>query len=431
MDGGFLQGRQQLVAIVGALGALALVALGPPAPARAQGSGAIQALPGCTDNSLPRELDASTPSPVPLGFTADFFGNPFTDIYVNENGTVSFFVPSYSFTPYDFSFSFEQLIAPFWADVDIRDPGSGVVTYGQTTVDGAAAFCVNWIDVGYHDVHVDKLNSFQLVLVSRGISPGDFDIIFNYGKVQWETGDDSGGVQGFGGTSAAAGYSRGDGDPAHSFLLPGSIVPGSFLDSNPSTGLIYGSRMSSTPGRYVFEIRNAIPELATSVAVGVLSGTVRVREKGAASFHDLEGSETLPVGSSIDTTQGHAWLASATPDGGSEMTEYFDGVFSVNQKPSGLTDIKLETNARACRGASRTARGSGRVLNRLFGRGGGRTRTKGRGGAGTVRGTFWLTEDRCDGTLFKVTEGVVKVRDFARKRNVTLRAGDKYLARVR
>ena len=46
-----------------------------------------------------------------------------------------------------------------------------------------------------------------------------------------------------------------------------------------------------------------------------------------------------------------------------------------------------------------------------------------------MRGTRWLTEDRCDGTLTRVTEGSVVVRDLHRKRNKVVRAGQSYLAR--
>ncbi len=45
-----------------------------------------------------------------------------------------------------------------------------------------------------------------------------------------------------------------------------------------------------------------------------------------------------------------------------------------------------------------------------------------------MRGTKWLTEDRCNGTLTRVTKGTVTVRDFKRKRNVIVRAGQRYLA---
>jgi hypothetical protein len=42
-----------------------------------------------------------------------------------------------------------------------------------------------------------------------------------------------------------------------------------------------------------------------------------------------------------------------------------------------------------------------------------------------------LTEDRCDGTLTHVDDGVVRVRDRVRNKTVTVRAGESYLARSR
>jgi hypothetical protein len=41
-----------------------------------------------------------------------------------------------------------------------------------------------------------------------------------------------------------------------------------------------------------------------------------------------------------------------------------------------------------------------------------------------------LVEDRCDGTLTKVTRGVVSVRDFKRKKTVKVKARHSYLARA-
>jgi hypothetical protein len=78
----------------------------------------------------------------------------------------------------------------------------------------------------------------------------------------------------------------------------------------------------------------------------------------------------------------------------------------------------------------KTRKRSKRVLGRLFGNGKGRFRTKGRYSAATVRGTIWLTEDRCDGTLTRVTKGVVQVRDFRAGRTINVRAGQSYLARA-
>ncbi|HKP21112.1 MAG TPA: hypothetical protein VJT68_06320, partial [Thermoleophilaceae bacterium] len=95
-----------------------------------------------------------------------------------------------------------------------------------------------------------------------------------------------------------------------------------------------------------------------------------------------------------------------------------------------------------CGQLSRRARRSGISANasyirrdpvrRLWGRDrGGRFRTFGRHSQATVRGTKWLTKDTCAGTLTVVRKGAVMVRDFARHRNVLVRAGHRYFARAR
>ena len=82
---------------------------------------------------------------------------------------------------------------------------------------------------------------------------GNFDIQFNYDKLLWETGSASGGVNGFGGTPAAAGYTAGD--QTHFYEFTGSRVASSFLDSNNSTGLIHNSLNSNVLGQYNFQVR--------------------------------------------------------------------------------------------------------------------------------------------------------------------------------
>ena len=81
------------------------------------------------------------------------------------------------------------IIAPFFADVDTRGVGSGLVHYGATADN--KIFCVNWVNVGYFPSKIDKLNSFQLLLIDRssnpGGAPGDFDIVMNYDAVKWDT----------------------------------------------------------------------------------------------------------------------------------------------------------------------------------------------------------------------------------------------------
>jgi ferric-dicitrate binding protein FerR (iron transport regulator) len=47
-----------------------------------------------------------------------------------------------------------------------------------------------------------------------------------------------------------------------------------------------------------------------------------------------------------------------------------------------------------------------------------------------VRGTNWLTEDSCNGTLVRVRRGKVAVTDYHRRRTVTVKAGRSYFARA-
>jgi hypothetical protein len=61
----------------------------------------------------------------------------------------------------------------------------------------------------------------------------------------------------------------------------------------------------------------------------------------------------------------------------------------------------------------------------------GRFSTHGANSAATVRGTRWLTVERCDGTLTRVASGRVLVRDLRTGRSVMLAAGRQYLARAR
>jgi hypothetical protein len=80
--------------------------------------------------------------------------------------------------------------------------------------------------------------------------------------------------------------------------------------------------------------------------------------------------------------------------------------------------------------AKKKKKGPKAVLGKLWGSGKGKFRTNGKYSAATVRGTIWLVEDRCEGTFTKVRRGTVRVRDFRRKKTVTVKAGHTYLARA-
>ena len=257
-----LMKRLQLFTIFGLL-AICLPAVGVP---RLQAA-AIRNLTGFQANVLAANDDGSTPL-TPLGFTVNFFGTNFSSAYVNNNGNMTFDSALSTFTPFGLENAGRQIIAPFFADVDTRGAGSGLVTYGNDTVDGRPAFGVNWINVGYYGSHTNKLNSFQLVLIDRSdLGPGDFDMEFNYDQIQWETGDASSGSNGLGGNSARAGYSNGSQLPGTSFELPGSAVNGGFLDSNLTTGLINQKLSNPQDGRDLFLVRNGFVQQENIVCI--------------------------------------------------------------------------------------------------------------------------------------------------------------------
>jgi hypothetical protein len=175
----------------------------------------------------------------------------------------------------------------------------------------------------------------------------------------------------------------------------------------------------------------------TIVADG--EGTVRYKAPGG-HWEVLEPNAELPVGVTLDARQGKVSLRTAGCRGRVQAGVFGGGVFSVRQprKACGRVDVYLQGGSfagcgRASRGTrSRIASASrSRKVRRLWGRDkGGRFRSHGRHSHATVRGTRWLTVDRCDGTLTRVTDGSVVVRDLRRGRNVLVRAGHSYFARA-
>jgi hypothetical protein len=205
--------------------------------------------PGFTNFSLPREDDKPSVS-ASLPFPINFYGATYSSFYVNNNGNVTFDIAQSAYVPGNLTGLGLKIIAPYWADVDTFNPTSNVVQYGSGTVAGRNAFGVDWVNVGYFSAHADKLLSCQLVIINRSdIATGDFDMEFNYDKVQWQYGDASEG------DPPHAGFADGD----SGCELPGSGVADAFLDLNVATGLIYHNLNSSVPGRYIFSFRNGQP----------------------------------------------------------------------------------------------------------------------------------------------------------------------------
>jgi hypothetical protein len=205
------------------------------------------------------------------------------------------------------------------------------------------------------------------------------------------------------------------------------------------------------------DANGALPPVAgKSVVLRVVSGQVfiqypaglgparfarlaAIRPGAAPGFVPLKGAANVPIGSRVDTEEGRVALTSAADlKGRTQRADFYGGIFQVRQKRESkpTTDLLVASSAygRNCGGVPRSraasAARSKKRLGRLFGNAKGRFRTRGRFSAATVRGTIWLTEDRCDGTLTKVTKGKVAVFDFGTSKRVTVKAGRSYLARA-
>jgi hypothetical protein len=175
------------------------------------------------------------------------------------------------------------------------------------------------------------------------------------------------------------------------------------------------------------------PMLGESVNVDERDGTVTVKVPGVPSYVALSQLASVPVGSIVDTRNGSVTLRTALPDGKVQSAIFHGGLFQVRQpmNAAGLTEVRLRGALPTCgSGTARVATTSKkRKPRRLWGRdNNGRFRTRGGNSVATVRGTSWFVEDRCGGTLTRVSSGSVSVRDLRRHRTILLRAGQSYLA---
>ena len=180
----------------------------------------------------------------------------------------------------------------------------------------------------------------------------------------------------------------------------------------------------------------APPMMGKRLGVGQVKGSVRVQRAGSSRFVELDGDASIPVNSTIDASRGTVALTSALDSKGTPQTgQFWGGQFKVLQKKSdGMTELRLSGGSfRGC-SASRSKQvqaSKKRFVRRLWGRDRhGKFRTRGRRAQATVRGTSWLTEDRCDGTRFVVKEGAVAVRANGSRKSRLVRAGASYLVRA-
>ena len=151
--------------------------------------------------------DDQSIGPFALPFSFNMYGTSYNQVYINNNGNLTFTAPYSFYSATGFPFNV-PMVAPFWSDVDTRNPLSGLVKYKINSTH----MIVTWEGVGYFNQHADKLNTFQVVISNSNVALIGIgtNVAFHYGDMQWTTGDASGGIGGFGGIPATVGINKGN-----------------------------------------------------------------------------------------------------------------------------------------------------------------------------------------------------------------------------
>jgi hypothetical protein len=219
----------------------------------------------------------------------------------------------------------------------------------------------------------------------------------------------------------------------------GARCTATYKGTNTSDANSVANGIASTPVCKAAPTSGGSTTTPFPVTSGKVTGTVLIRLPGTTKFVPLKPGTRIPNGSLIDATHGTVVLPGP---GGSDV--FYAGqfiVFSTTElaprRAAGVQTVRRQVVELRLAGGDfricRTTAAAGKTppkkpVRSLWGKGTGRFRTKGKYAAATVRGTFWLTQDRCDGTYVLVKQGKVEVRDFVKRKTVLLTPGKSYLA---
>uniref|UniRef100_A0A8C9YBZ3 NIDO domain-containing protein n=1 Tax=Sander lucioperca TaxID=283035 RepID=A0A8C9YBZ3_SANLU len=217
----------------------------PPVIFAAPLRGPLYPIAGTTS---PRSDDGSSPL-IPLQRPFVYFGRSYSQIYVNQNGDLTFNGAFSSYSPQRFPmYGTRDVIAVFWTDLDNRV--NGEIYYNQYTSGSVLqqatqdinryfpglnfnanwVFVATWYEVAYYPTTGTR-TTIQAVLISGG--QYSF-VLMNYGIIAL--------------TTHNAGYDTEN--STHHFTIPGSF-------SNNATGSYSAFRLGSNvnvPGRWAFRI---------------------------------------------------------------------------------------------------------------------------------------------------------------------------------
>jgi hypothetical protein len=189
----------------------------------------------------------------------------------------------------------------------------------------------------------------------------------------------------------------------------------------------------------------SLPVQGKDFLVAPITGDVYVRQpKGKQSPALPRKPKNIRNRSRIDTSRGVIALVTALPKKRYQVAFFKDGRFDISQaeKGNGMVDLTLRGKT-GCGGEDDEGENDDRVLasasaSRKFKKNApgrrlwasdkrGRFRTHGRDSVATVRGTEWITEDTCEGTITTVVKGSVEVRNSHTGKTKVVKAGESHL----
>jgi hypothetical protein len=357
------------------------------------------------------------------------------------------------------------------ATVSVSALGGNVVwQYGTTTRYGTTSAAVATGLLGINQT---------LTLSVSGLAPGTTyhvravatsglttaygrDVSFTTAPVTAEPGDGSGETSGPGSGSSGPGSSgSGSGSSGSGSSVPSTststttTTAGSNTPKSPSSSSAgktnpisndAGTVPSADDGATVapgVATATVTPSLGKTLGVAAVRGTVTATSPSGPPL-DLTAAKIVPTGTVIDARAGTVELKTALDRAGATQTGYFWGaMFEVRQSATahGMVQLVLRgsdfsgckaTNKAVARAAAAKHKSSKKKPARsLWGSDDhGRFQTRGRGSVATVRGTRWLTQDTCAGTLTRVVAGAVAVRDLRGGRTTVVTHGHQHLARM-
>ena len=185
---------------------------------------------------------------------------------------------------------------------------------------------------------------------------------------------------------------------------------------------------------------SAGPVLGHTGSLNTVSGSVLVKLPGSSTFVPLTAVGQIPFGTVVDATHGRVSVTTAGPHGTTQTITLSEGEFVLTQGRNGMVVATLtggdfsvcptaQQRAHTAHAASTHATGK-HVVRKLWAEGHGNFTTNGNYASASVRGTKWLTEDLCEGTLIHVATDRVAVTSRVNHHHVTVKAGHSYLAKA-